>query len=110
LRPDDVGAQFQREKRAVAKAPEVGDRVAFSVKFCRDTLQQTGRTPAMRGVLLSHDGCFARVRWDDWSAAKKARLSAQWGEDFGEDAETNGEMVNRSNLCRVGLNAEFCAC
>lgn len=94
----------------MAKIPQPGNRVAFSVKFCRNTCQITGRTPAMRGTLLSHDGSFARVRWDDWCAAKRAALSRQWGEDFAEDAEANGEMVNLANLCRVGLNTEFAAC
>lgn len=94
----------------MAKALQIGDKVAFSVKFCRNTAQMSGRTPNVRGVLMSIDGTFARVRWEDWSAARKARLAAQWGDDFAEDAERKGEMVNLANLARVGLNVEFAAC
>jgi hypothetical protein len=92
------------------KPLQPGDRVAFNVKFLRNTCQTTGRRPQMRGELLSHDGAFARVRWSDWGPAKRAYLAEQWGEDYAADAETHGEMVNLGNLCRVGLNTQFAAC
>ena len=89
---------------------KIGDRVAFSVQFLRSTGQTTGPTGFMRGELRSHDGTFARVRWDDWSPAKRAALAEQWGEDYAADTERLGQMVNVHNLCHVGLNRKFSSC
>jgi hypothetical protein len=46
----------------------VGDRVCYSAAFCRNTGQQTGDTPFMRGEVIElkpfGDQALATIRWD----------------------------------------------
>ena len=87
------------------QALNIGDRVAFSAKFCRSTGQHTGRTPHIRGTFVRvMPGCptHGYVHWDD-EAERIASKSGQFGEaDYCEHVAANGELVALANICRVG--------
>jgi hypothetical protein len=50
------------------------------------------------------------VRWSDWNDEYKARLAKQWGDDYAEDAEQNGQMVALKSICAAKPSTKFCAC
>ena len=58
--------------------------------------------PMRRGTFVSYwkaNPDFARVHWDDFDFAYQAQ---QNGEDYAEDAKTNGQCVLAVNIAKVG--------
>jgi hypothetical protein len=79
-----------------------GDRVAYAVKFLRNTCQYTGDAPRRRGTFVAYwdaDPRFARVKWDDFDAAYQAK---QHGQDYADDALAHGQLVHADNIAKVG--------
>ena len=67
----------------MSKPIEIGDRVAYSARFLRDTVQHTGNVPFARGVVVSIlDGWLAVIFW--------------------QEALRGTGRVNVGNLARVG--------
>ncbi|MBS4051277.1 MAG: hypothetical protein KGZ69_08740 [Methylomonas sp.] len=89
---------------------KIGDTVAYTAKFLKNTGQFTGNAGFRRGELLSFDHQYARVRWNDWSESYRAALADRYGEDYAEDAEKNGQMVALVNICAARPSTQFCAC
>jgi hypothetical protein len=90
---------------------KIGDTVAYTVKFLKCTGQTVGNAGFRRGELLSIiDNQFVRVRWSDWNDEYKAALAKQWGDDYAEDAEQNGQMVALTNICAAKPSTKFRAC
>lgn len=88
---------------------EIGSRVAYGASFLRNTGQRTGNAGLRRGTLLSTDGNFARVRWDDFEETAPG-LANRYGQDYVDDARKHGSLVLLANLAKVGANMGFCAC
>ena len=73
---------------------EIGDKVAYSAKWLRNTGQVAGDIGHARGVVVALESPTP-----DWTLA-----TIQWG---------NGEFpekVNVANLALVGANVRFCVC
>jgi hypothetical protein len=79
-----------------------GARVAYSANFLRCQGIYSGSAPQRRGTVVSVDGAYSRVRWDNFDAKSSA---AQWGEDYAEDAIANGQMVSTHVLASLGSSA-----
>lgn len=58
---------------------QVGDEVAYSAAFCRNTGQQTGPTPFMRGTVIEvkplGDRLLCTIDWHDGNEPGKAMES-----------------------------------
>ncbi len=90
-----------------------GDRVAYNVRFLKDTGQQVGSGGFRRGTFVgpySASAAHGRVKWDDLFTPEAASLAKCYGEDWLDDARANGAVVALSALAKVGLNTDFCAC
>jgi len=71
---------------------QIGDRVAYSAKWLRNTGQVAGDIGHARGVVVALESPTP-----DWTLA-----TIEWNGDF-------PEKVNVINLAIVGANSRFCA-
>ena len=71
---------------------QIGDRVAYSAKWLRDTGQVAGDIGHARGVVVALESPTP-----DWTLA-----TIQWNGDF-------PDTVNVANLAKVGANSRYCA-
>lgn len=88
----------------------IGDTVAYTAAFLRNTGQMTGGAGDRRGRVVGFENLsaarnvsphllLARVIWAD---ADYAFLAEQYGQDYADQARENGQLVIAKNLCRVG--------
>lgn len=82
---------------------QIGDRIALTAKFLKNTGQFTGRGGARRGTYLGPHptlgSAFAAVRWDDEDLAY---LAEQYGDDYAANVKEHGQAVLAANICKVG--------
>ena len=80
----------------------IGNRIAYTAKFLKNTGQFTGSGGTRRGTFIAYDGDYARVHWDDEAALIAQGRGCYAESDYCEDVRKNGSLVRASNIALVG--------